>query len=298
MVRPRLLVVLLGSVLGCTFDASGVGGPSSGTGPAADTSGAATTGAPTPTSTTDPTLESSSDDGARTTSSADASGASAAHTTSPSSTSSDGSSTTGASLPCDDLLWVAGSAAAVGTDGPLAARLEEAGFVLTFADDDLVQPADAAGRCAVLVSGTVDDAVLGGRLRQVVEPVILWKPEIFDDMGVALVGAHGVAEGLNQVLIIDASHPLAAGQRGVVDIYAGTGRIGWGTAVHAHIVADRADLLGLASLYAYSMGDLLADEMPAAGPRIVLPITDAPDAVLQPVGLDLFENAVRWATGP
>lgn len=298
MVRcARPLVVLVGSALGCTFDASGVGGPGSDTGPV-DTSGADTTGRPT-TTTSDPIPGSSSDDGGRTTSGSDATGSTSGDTTTSSTaSSSEGSSTTGSLLPCGDLLWVTGSGAAVGTDGPLAARLEQAGFVLTFADDDLVQPADAAGRCAVLVSGTVDDDVLGGRLRQVVEPVILWKPELFDDMGVALVGAHGVAEGLNQVLITDATHPLAAGLRGVVDVYSGAGRIGWGNAVHAHIIADRADLLGLSSLYAYSMGDVLADEVPAAGARIVLPITDAPDAVLQPVGLDLFENAVRWATDP
>jgi hypothetical protein len=214
-----------------------------------------------------------------------------------SSSSSGSESSTGDSLECPELLWVCGSGASAGTDVPLVERIAAAGFTITFAIDSDVQAADAVGYCAVLISGTADGADVGAKLREIAEPTVVWEWAIYDDMGFAASGEFGVAEGLNAIDIVAPEHPLAAGLDGEVEIYSGTGRIGWSLGVGADVVAERADLIGAATLFEYPAGALLVDGVPAAGLRIALPIMDAPDGIPQPAALDIFENAVRRATG-
>jgi hypothetical protein len=109
---------------------------------------------------------------------------------------------------------------------------------------------------------------------------------------------HGETAGQTEIIITDASHPLAAGlSLGVHAVTTAPLTFTWGTpSATAKVIATLNDGTGSACLYAYDKGALLIDGVTAAPERRVhiFPQNDG-FAALTPEGSKLFEAALSWA---
>ena len=287
----------------CSFDASGVaenGADASTTGKSDTTS--TTSSSTSPTSST--TLATTTTKGE---SSGETSGVGSSSTTeldtSSSGNAEQGESTsTGEPADCLDLLWVTNAVDPTGTtDQPLRDHLESLGYSITAVMDDQSVASDADGQCAVLISAVSDSGDVNGKFHDVAVPVVTWEFAVFDDMGFAVMTSdYDVDDGATDIVIVDATHPLAAGfaMDEVVTLYQGVGRVNWALADGAAIVGVRTDVATHASLFAYEADDLLADGTVAPAKRVALPFSNAEMGDLQPAALDLLAAAVQWAIAP
>ena len=106
-----------------------------------------------------------------------------------------------------------------------------------------IDAADAAGKALVVISSTLQAAAVGGTFRDVEVPVLVWEAFIFDDMkmtGPVAQVDYGSIAGQQEVMIVDAAHPLAAGLAGPRLATTGKRKLIWGRpAATADVVAGR-----------------------------------------------------------
>jgi hypothetical protein len=193
--------------------------------------------------------------------------------------------------PARSALLVVGDPNALGPESGLVSRLHGLGFTVTLADDNTVTPADATGRSVVLISQSVGSTVLGAKLRSVPQPVVIWKPAVYGDMGMTAVGANG-ATGTTAVSIIAPGHPLAAGRSGTVQVITTSLPLGWGQVTAAATVV--ATVKGLSGLFVYPAGAQMSG-LTAPGCRVGYPLHRDAVPVLTADGWALFDRAVTWA---
>jgi hypothetical protein len=277
---------------GCSFDASGV-----------DTE-VASVGASTGSSST--TTASGSSTGAATTAtddgSVESSGSATTTTATTLDTSSDdgggsSSSSTGFELPaCPDLLWIAGDLdPSQTTDGPYHAALVERGYAIEMMLDVEAVPNDANGKCAVLFSAVGSADAVDLDFREVDVPIITWEPNLFDGLGYTGNDNVGTYYG-NEIEILEADHPLAAGLVGTVQIHEGVGEIAWGLAPGETIIASVPGVPSQATIIAFDTGDPMPGLESAPARRVGLPFHNAEGATPTKAALELLAVAVAWAT--
>lgn len=302
-VRPGLSLVLLGAA--CAFE------PPAGTGSAGDV------GTGTRASTTD-------DDGSESAPSGDGSGASGSasgSTTMPlgstgeldgagtdtatsdgpgtSGGTSSGDSTTGPAPSCSDALLVTGNLdPTTSGDAPFYERLLALGYDVTVVGNAESQASDANGHCLVLLSALGAASDVEDEFRDVPVPVVTWEYNLYDNMRMvdpADTAAWGIADPQDDIVIVDAAHPLAGGAAGTVAIFENGGRIAWGTpAGDAQVVATLPGNASRATLFGFDAGATMAAGFVAPARRVGYPHGET-SATTTAAAVDLFEAAVHWA---
>ncbi len=196
----------------------------------------------------------------------------------------------------DVLLVVPTPAALTPAETAVRSRLIARGYTVTVADDNTVQAANTPGKRLVVLSSSVITSALGTRLRDVQEPVIVFKHSMYDLM--RMTGAGAADRGLTtaaQITITQPTHPLAAARSGAITIDAtGLNRsTAWGVpATTADVVATVA---GNPTIFAYRPQDLLYDGTPAPGCRIGFPGTNPAPSAWSTTMYALFDMATNYA---
>jgi hypothetical protein len=213
---------------------------------------------------------------------------------------SGGSSTGAGAFDCTDVLYVAGGGAIGTHDQPFYDVLMQLGATVTVVQDDLSVTADADGRCLVVISASCAGASVADKFRDVAVPVVTWEYAVYDDMamtGTSLNVEFGAADPAEDIDIVDAAHPMAAGLSGTVTVVSpAPGRLSWGApAAAADIVATISGVPGQAGLFGYAEGEMMVG-LVAPAARVGFPALTAPnEATINADGRALFEAALRWA---
>ena len=199
------------------------------------------------------------------------------------------------------LLVVADAVNLPGSDAVIKARLENLGFTVTVKDAVNVASTDATNKSVVFISETVGSASVNTKFRDVAVPVISAEPQIFDDLlmtGPTLETDYGYAGGQTQAIILDPSHPLAAGCTGTVTISTLGSGAAWGRpAASAAQVASLSYDGTKKAIFAYESGAMM-NGMQAPARRVGLIHGNDMFNSLTGNGGALFDAAVRWATTP
>jgi len=177
--------------------------------------------------------------------------------------------------------------------------------------EQMLAAADSADLVVVLESTT--SAYLTDKLKTTPVPILDCEAMIQDDLGLTATGTscdpgppskcpYGVVDSATDIVIVDSSHPLAAGLHGQVHVYSAMKEINWGkVAATAHVIATLASDPSGAALYTYAKGSKLFDGSSAAGLRIGFFLEDdnktGTATYFTPEGTQLFDAAVAYGLG-
>lgn len=192
------------------------------------------------------------------------------------------------------VLMVVGSTSVVPDEAALISRLGVLGYDVTVTDDSLASADAVDGEDLVLISQSVDVGVVGTKFRDLPIPVVIWKPWLYDDMGMTAPAALGTLSGSPYAVIVDSAHPLAAGLSGTVQLLSPAATLPWGEPLpSADVVATVA---GKAVLFAYPAGAQLSG-LTAPACRIAVPAYKGAVTNFTPSGWAIFDAAIAWADG-
>jgi glucose/arabinose dehydrogenase len=199
------------------------------------------------------------------------------------------------------VLLVAGSTTLTAGDAAVRARLLAGGHSVIVRTATAATTAHAAGMALVLVSSTVTSANVNTKFRAVVNPVLTWESNLFDDLGMTGLTSgtdFGTLTARTQVDIVTAAHPLAGGLAGRVTVTASAQTFSWGRPNGNAVVAARpAGDTTRAAIFGYERGAAMPGRT-APGRRVGFFLEDGTAAALSAAGATLFDAAVRWAAGP
>jgi hypothetical protein len=189
------------------------------------------------------------------------------------------------------LFVVANNGSLSGGDQAIVDRLEGEGYTVVVRGASSATTGDAAGKALVVVSSNADTAGVGTKFRDVVQPVIIYKPFSYDAMEMtANDGGNATVTSIN---VTNAAHPLAAGLSGNVPIVAPSNRVATGSPAAGGTVVATAS--GSATLFVFEPGDTLANGSAAPGCRIGFPAYHETPASYNANGWLLFDTAVEWS---
>jgi hypothetical protein len=191
-----------------------------------------------------------------------------------------------------EVLFVVGDVGSLSVgEAAVLSRVESLGFSVVVESGASVVTGDAGGKALVLVSSNVSEGAVGSKFTSVVEPVIIWKPWLYDAMEMS--GTNGSNRGVTAVDVVDPLHPLAAGFSGLTTILSPGSRVSVGTpSAGGTVVATAA---GEPTLFVFAPGDVLDNGQPAPGCRIGYPAFHVTPPNYTSNGWALFDNAVAWA---
>jgi len=204
-------------------------------------------------------------------------------------------------FPCGNALVVVGGVPG-DSDLALVARLVQLGCTVVLRDATSLTSADATGRSLALVSETVSPPQARGKLKNVTIGVINMQASLLSDFGF-----NGNVTGTDwaqspselEVMIGEASHPLAAGLTGTVPIFTATAAAAWA-------IPDGAGAIRIAAVpsgpthfmvFAFDTGGKMSGTFVAPGRRVAFPLGRDSVLKLNASGWALFDAAVRWAAG-
>jgi Glycosyl hydrolase family 26 len=189
------------------------------------------------------------------------------------------------------LLVVGETTLGVG-DTAVRNRLVAGGYDVTVVDDSVAAATDAAGKDLVVVTSTSVDTQVKTRLKGVTAPVLIWKPTLYDDMGLTAAGASGALTKQTSINIVQPASPLAAGRSGTVVMLTSADSMPWGDVGPAAQVV--AQVGGKSTLFSYSAGAALASGGTAAGCRVGFPAYHTSPARFTADGWAIFDAATSW----
>jgi hypothetical protein len=197
------------------------------------------------------------------------------------------------------LLVVATPATLPTDDAKLQMRLAGRGFTVKIGDDD-GEATQADGMDLVVLSGTSASSTLAGKYAALPVPVIVLEPNIYGQM--KMTGATKATDfdqgTANQITIVDAAHPLAAGQKMTVAVATTGALMTWGVpAMTADRVATVAGSTTHWAVFAYDANKMMVGAM-APARRVGLFIANSTADRLNPAGWQIFDAAVDWCVGP
>ncbi|HEX7861459.1 MAG TPA: Ig-like domain-containing protein [Verrucomicrobiae bacterium] len=206
--------------------------------------------------------------------------------------------------PAPHALLVTGVGATPNaSDSGIIARLQGYGWQVTRMEAPSTTTASADGKQLIIVSSTVTSGDVAAKFQSVAVPVIFWEQAVQDDFlttDPALTTNRGTVAGQTQISVVNTNHPIAAGiNLGLLTVTTNAQDYTWGmpnsnAVVIATIAADPSQ----AVVYAYDKGAILANgTTPAPEKRVLLFSGDNGFAAYTPEALQLFDNAVQWASG-
>ena len=199
------------------------------------------------------------------------------------------------------VLLVANSTTLTAGDAAVRARLQAGGHTVVVRTGSAATTADAAGKALVLLSSTVTSTNVNTKFRAVVNPVLTWESNLFDDLGMTGAASgtdFGTLSGRTQIDIVAPAHPLAAGLSGRVTVTSSAQTFSWGRPnANAALVGRPAGDTTRAVIFGYEKGAAMPGRT-APGRRVGFFLENGTAAALSAAGGSLFDAAVRWATGP
>jgi hypothetical protein len=196
-----------------------------------------------------------------------------------------------------EVLFIAGSQTLGSGDQLLVDRLKTKGYDVIVKDDDFARSADTLGKELVLISKSVSSTVVSDKFATVDAPLITWKNELYDDLGLT-----GVQKDVNfgsksqtSINILNANHPLAANLKGTVAVYNSAKVIGWGApgANAINVASVSSGNVNQSALFAYEEGSSLVNGNIAQDKRVGLFLDNT--SALTTNALNIFDAAVDWA---
>jgi hypothetical protein len=186
-------------------------------------------------------------------------------------------------------------------DKLLLARLTGLGCMPAQTSDGTLDPTDANGKSVVVISDNVDGSLVKGILKSVAVPLMIMRPDVFDDHGMTgptdgTDWARTATEALMD--IADPTHPLAAGLGGTVSFHTQPWPVGWGK---PELTAARVgSIVGNPNrwiLFGYDAGVMMTGGFRAPARRVGYPIHADGQPKLNGNGWALFDAAIHWLTG-
>lgn len=189
------------------------------------------------------------------------------------------------------------------SDAKVRAHLEAMGYVVTMTDQS-APPREAEKYDLVILSSVVQSRELAdSAYKDVRVPLLTWENDLFDSL--RLTGRkkgelYGEVEKEHYIRIVNAPHPLAAGlPAGKTYVYPRDTSMGWGTpARSAIVIATLPGDLDRAVLFGYEKGATMDYDFVAPARRVALFLDNLTFEQLTPVGVKLFDAAVRWSLAP
>ncbi|MDX2007577.1 MAG: S8 family serine peptidase [Meiothermus sp.] len=200
-------------------------------------------------------------------------------------------------IQLENALFVHGGASPNANDDLLISRLQSLGYSVTPREDKKARTADATGRDLVLISATASGGDVNTKFAAVAVPVVVWRADVFDEMGLTAAGQSGTTDKLTQVSLVNGTHPLAAGLSAPSNpaVYTAGEWFSWGVPGSGAVVVGRmANNAAQANLFAYDTGAQMVGRT-APARRVAFFMRDNQASKLTPVGWNLFEAAVTWA---
>jgi hypothetical protein len=202
----------------------------------------------------------------------------------------------------NDILFIVGDPElqTVASDVAIRDHLAGFGFNVVLADDNLTRDLDAYAKELIVVSSTVNSGNVNTQFHDTAVPVLSWEGLLQDDFGMTGDVEDldlGNVEGLTDIDIVDADHPMAAGfpagQRTVLRIPTD---VAFGVPnENALVIASLPGAPGRATIYGYETGATLVDASVAPARRVQLFLTDDAFTALNEDGVALFDAALSWA---
>ncbi|GIV32716.1 MAG: hypothetical protein KatS3mg031_0251 [Chitinophagales bacterium] len=196
------------------------------------------------------------------------------------------------------VLFVVGNTNLNSGDQAIYNRLSNAGYNVTIKSDIASSPADASGKNLVIISSTVLSGNMGNKFTNTTIPVLVYEPSLFDDMKMTGNNAtnYGAVQNMNNITIINNTHPLAAGLSiGNTVIFNSLDRITYGNPSSSAIkIATLPGSSTQYALFAYENGATMSG-LNAPARRVGFFLYDDGPAKLTTAGWQLFDAAITWA---
>lgn len=218
-------------------------------------------------------------------------------------TDDNGASTTSAPISITvnsrgDALFVVGDTTLSSVDNAIKTRLQNLGLNVIVKLATSAVTADATGKKLVVISDSVSPTNVNTKFRAVAVPVVTLDPQLFDDMGMCATATtnFGTTASQKNVTITNASHPMAAGLSGTVQVTSGNTTFGWGIVnANAAKIATLTTDATKATSFGYASGTAMPG-LTAPARRVGFFYTASSSGLTINGGL-LFDNAVKWAAG-
>ncbi|MCZ8519512.1 MULTISPECIES: S-layer homology domain-containing protein [Paenibacillus] len=137
-------------------------------------------------------------------------------------------------------------------------RLKAQGFVVSYLIDRRLSPERIKGFDLIFISETTNSKYVKENLdhmKTLEIPVIYNKAIAMGDLGMSSTSENSSVEKVKKITIKDASHPIAAGVTGSLDVYTEDGRIDYGVpGKSATVIATVAGDEKKAAIYTYEKG--------------------------------------------
>ncbi|MEM1043528.1 MAG: T9SS type A sorting domain-containing protein [Bacteroidota bacterium] len=167
------------------------------------------------------------------------------------------------------------------------------GFDVLVRSDEAATNADADDKAIILISGSVDPAVLTAGYDQTAVPLILWEPALYGDLRLTAASAFGSTGAVTDVEITNEDHPIAVGfALGDTTVYALASPMTFGQPGGDAVTVGTAD--GQAVLFAYDDGAAMASGT-APARRVGFFADNDGLGEATGAGIQLLENAIIWA---
>jgi hypothetical protein len=200
-----------------------------------------------------------------------------------------------------DILFVVNNAGSLGSgDQAVVDLLEADGHTVTLKSQGASASSHANGRDLVIISSTVSSSQVNTKFKNVTVPVLVWESYLFDDMKMTGTGAgtnYGSKGSRQWMDITDASHPMAAGLSGDVQVTTHNKSQTWGkVSADADVIARLDGSSSKATIFAYEAGDQMKG-MAAPARRVGFHLDNYAASKWTNDGRALFLAAVDWAAG-
>ena len=197
-------------------------------------------------------------------------------------------------------LMIVGAIPLVGTDVVIHDALHDRGLEVDEVREEVVTPAMAEGRRAVIISCSVKSTGLKADLAVVKSPILVLEHNLLVNLGMTAASGHGFQQPLTAITITSADPVLTQGLTGEVTVYQRVGEMFWGVPGPGAIKVATAK--GAASdrsfYFAYPAGAMMVDR-PAPGKRLhfffaVHSPPPVPTLYLNDSGTKLLGGALDW----
>ena len=150
----------------------------------------------------------------------------------------------------------------------------------------------------IVISPSVDPALVGTKYKFASKGVVVMKPELFDDMGMTAAGAFGTLSAQTMLKINNATHQMAAGFKlgSLATLYSSGQTIGWGTptASSSQVAVTADGNTSRVTIFGYSSGQAMVN-FTAPGRRVGYYLINPTSLTVN--GWKLLDYAVDWADG-
>lgn len=202
----------------------------------------------------------------------------------------------GSSVFAAKIVMIGAAVPFAGADLTVKEHLEALGFDVEEHSQDENDPVDISGAVGVFIGEALGSSNVTNGYKDVSIPVITIEAYVLDDMSLGVDGTfNGTDKDLN---IVDATHPIAGGLSGVVEVATAAADIcSCGEVLgDAQIVAE-TPTDGRAAIVAYEEGAADGDGNPLPARRVFAFAHENLTPLMTDAGWGLMERSVLWALG-